>query len=77
MMLPDETESALPAQIKSEAEKRTEELMELLPEMFTTSEAITKGSTIGMEKRTVEDHLRDLCESKSIVRISRGKYKKV
>ena len=51
--------------------------MELLPEMFTTSEAITKGSTIGMEKRTVEDHLRDLCESKSIVRISRGKYKKV
>ena len=77
LMLPEEAENPLKAEIRSVTDERTKDLLDLLPEMFTTSEAIAAGNSIGMEKRTVEDHLRVSCENKSIVRINRGKYKKV
>ncbi len=77
LMLPEPKTPLHVNQLQRPAQPRAQELLDLLPDKFTTKEAITVGSTIGMEKRTVEEHLTNACADKTIVRISRGTYQKV
>lgn len=78
LMLPEESESALPVQIRSEVgTDRTEELLELLPKRFTFAEATKCGEQIEMMERMVSEYLKRSIAAKRIVRTSRGKYQKV
>ncbi|MBQ7672335.1 MAG: DUF3987 domain-containing protein [Paludibacteraceae bacterium] len=77
LMLPDETESALPAQIKSEAENRAEQLLDTLGEKFTTADALKAGEQMGLERRTIEQYLTSLKDNKQIIRTKKGNYQKV
>ena len=76
LMLP-EPKMVLPVTYHERANiSRAQELLALLPDRFTTAEALAAGRSIGMEKRAVEDHLRNSCSKNAIKRMSRGKYMK-
>ena len=78
LLLPEDSESPLPAQIKSESGmERTKDLLTLLPEKFTFAEATKCGEQIEMIERMVSEYLKRAIVAKQIVRTSRGKYQKV
>ena len=78
LLLPEDSESPLPAQIKSESGmERTKDLLALLPEKFTFAEATKCGEQIEMIERMVSEYLKRAIVAKQIVRTSRGKYQKV
>ena len=56
---------------------RAEELLALLPEKFTTKEATKMSHQYGVSRATCTRYLSILCEQKSIVSVSRGKYQKI
>ena len=79
LMLPDEAENPLKAEIKSEAEleKRVDELCEKLPDEFGTAEALAIGEEMDISGRAVEKYLKILVENKQIEREKKGYYKKL
>jgi hypothetical protein len=78
LLLPDDSESPLPAQIKSESGmERKKDLLTLLPEKFTFAEATKCGEQIEIIERMVSEYLKRAIVAKQIVRTSRGKYQKV
>ena len=77
LMLPDETENPLPAEIKSKAENRAEQLLAALPETFGFAIAKEKCEEMNISERTLKRWLKAMVENKQIVRIEKGEYKKL
>ena len=76
LMLPEE-EKMLDVQVRSDAADRKEELFNILPEKFTTQEAVDAGAQLGIKKRSVTRYITDYCESGCIKRTCSGHYVKV
>ena len=79
LMLPDEAENPLKAEIKSvdELQNRVDELCEKLPDEFGTAEALAIGEEMDISGRAVEKYLKILVENKQIEREKKGYYKKL
>ena len=75
LMLPDETESALPAQIGRP--KQSNLLKELLPEKFTTQDAIKVGVNNGLSERSVMRWISEAIKDKQVVKTAKGHYQLV
>ena len=75
LMLPDETESALPAQIGRP--KQSNLLKELLPEKFTTQDAIKLGEDNDLSERSVMRWISEAIKDKHVVKTSKGHYQLV
>ena len=52
-------------------------LLDLVPSLFTTAEAVQAGKEVGMSERTVMYVLNDLAAKKVIRKIKRGEYEKL
>lgn len=77
MVLPAPANPLLIGPTEHPTPPRAEELLGLLPEKFTFSEAIKTGHQYGVSRATCGRYLSILCEQKSIVSVSRGKYQKI
>ena len=75
LMLPDETESALPAQIGRP--KQSNLLKELLPEKFTTQDAVKVGEDNSLSERSVMRWISEAIKDKQVVKTSQGHYQLV
>ena len=52
-------------------------LYDMLPNEFTTAEAIEIGESMGISYRTVQTWIKKYCESKQLRKLYQGKYKKL
>ena len=78
LLLPEDSESPLPAQLTDKlAVRHAKDLLEKLDNEFSTKEAYDIGESLEMGKSTVKDHLSFALENKLIVRLERGKYRKL
>lgn len=60
----------------SRTEEKMDELLEMLPERFTTADAKRCGEQLGMAERTVTLRLNELVNNKLVARLSLGRYKR-
>ena len=72
LLLPEDSESPLPAQIGRP--KHSDLLKELLPEKFTTQDAVKIGMDGGLSERSVMRWLSEAIAEKTIVKSSKGHY---
>ena len=63
--------------IMESIEPQKKGLLNLVPSLFTTAEAVQAGKEVGMSERSVMYALHDLDEKKVIRRIKRGEYEKL
>ena len=78
LMLPDEAESALQAQItSSRIAEQQDDLLSRLPENFTSKELKSISEETGIAERTLRDRINELLKSKKVVRLKLGHYRKV
>ena len=76
-MLP-EVNTPLPVtRVEKTADKRAEDLLSLLPDTFTTTQALQIAQEWNVNEKTIYRYLQQLQQLKSIVKLSRGKYKKI
>jgi len=74
LLLPEE-KSAIP-QSRPQRNSKATNLIDLLPDQFTTAEAYLVGEKLGVTERTVKMHLTAAVNAKDIRRVGRGKYRK-
>ena len=77
VVVPDDAENPLPAEIKSKAESRADQLLAELPETFSFALAKEKCEEMGIAERTLKRWLKVMVEEKKIVRLEKGEYKKL
>jgi predicted HTH transcriptional regulator len=78
LMLPDETESALPAQMAShKITEQQDDLLSRLSEKFATADALAEGKKLGKSDRTIADWIKTLLKEKKIAKIGKGQYCKI
>ncbi len=75
LALPDE-DTPLQAKL-SDAENNALQLLSLLPDKFTKSDAVEAGKQLHVTDRTIKRYLASLCENKRIARTDRGQYQKI
>lgn len=63
--------------IMESIEPQKKGLLDLVPSLFTTAEAVQAGKEVGMSERTVMYVLNDLAAKKVIRKIKRGEYEKL
>lgn len=63
--------------IMESIEPQKKGLLDLVPSLFTTAEAVQAGKEVGMSERTVMYVLNDLVAKKVIRKIKRGEYEKL
>ena len=63
--------------IMESIEPQKKGLLDLVPSLFTTAEAVQAGKEVGMSERTVMYVLNDLAVKKVIRKIKRGEYEKL
>lgn len=73
-MLSEDVPVASP--MPSRTEEKMDELLEMLPERFTTADAKRCGEQLGMAERTVTMRLNELVNNKLVARLSLGRYKR-
>ena len=78
LMLPDDSENPLPAQIASpRIAEQQDDLLSRLPVKFTTAEAIEEGKKLDKSERTIADWIKAHLKDKKIARIDKGLYTKI
>ena len=78
LMLPDETESALPAQITSpHIAEQQDDLLSRLPDNFTSKDIKTISEEMNVTDRTLRTRIDELIRAKQLVRIKPGHFRKL
>lgn len=63
--------------IMESIEPQKKGLLDLVPSLFTTAEAVQAGKEVGMSERAVMYVLNDLAAKKVIRKVKRGEYEKL